>query len=261
MGVIDMFPIFLSCGFGFLFFAFVIGLFLLQAGVMIGIPLSIVRRGQPILEMDPEDFFAETVPELLRWNADAFDDFSSLLVSRYGTNLKRSRIIGTLKSLRDPEATGWLAFDLTNNAWLTKSKLRLRTSEHDIEYSIHFDFPNIEVELSAHQKPIGRLQKKMFLTTIFDVDNREIGTYHIPFQIRFGMKPRYGEIRLHGRNVGALNHNLYSIYRNFWMPSKSSLRPAFQLKPFAISKDEEVWLLSLLGMLVFLTVYQSLRRW
>lgn len=112
--MLELLLLIFSCGIGFLFFAFVIGLFLLQAGVMIGIPLSIVRRSRPILEMDPEDFFAETVPELLRWNADAFDDFSSLLVSRYGTNLKRSRVIGTLKSLRDPEATGWLAFDLTN---------------------------------------------------------------------------------------------------------------------------------------------------
>jgi hypothetical protein len=257
MALIELFPIFLFCGFGLLFFAFIIGFFLLQAGVMIGIPLTVIRRSQPILEMDSEAYFMETVPKLFRWNADAFEDFSSLLISKFGINIKETRVIGTLKSLYDPDSTGWVAFDMTRK-WRTNPTLRLRTSEHDLEFSIQYSFLNIEAHLSAHRQPIGRLQKKSNLTTIFDVDNREIGTYQIPFRIVFGMKPLYGEIRLQGRNVGALNHNLCNIRGNFWRPSASSLEHAFQLKPFLISKDEEVWLLALLGMEIYLAVYRSL---
>ncbi|OGO18188.1 MAG: hypothetical protein A2Z14_19010 [Chloroflexi bacterium RBG_16_48_8] len=257
MGVIDLFPIFLFCGFGLLFFAFVIGLFLLQAGVMIGIPLTVIRRSRPILEMDSESYFMETVPKLFPWNADAFDDFSSLLISKFGTNIKETRVIGTLKSLYDPEATGWVAFDITRK-WRTKSILRLRTSEHDLEFSIQYAFLNIEAQLSAHQQSIGLLQKRSGLTTIIGIGNREIGTYQVPYRLVFGLEPSYGEIRLHGRNVGALNHNLYNIRGNSWRPSKSSLKHAFQLKPFLISKDEQIWLLALLGVEIYLAVYRSL---
>lgn len=250
----DLLPLIIPCIFGPLVFIIVIGFFLMLIGIMIGLPLSIARKSQPILELNPEDFFDETIPQLLKWNANAFDDFSSLMVCRRGTDFKQNRVLGTLKSLNDPDTTGWIAFDISM-AWGEGARLCLRTSEHDLEFSIRFNFLDIQAEFSAHQQLVGRLERKTNLTTIFDEDGREIGTYQFPIRLINYWRPIYGDICLHGRKIGRLNSNLWPVFRNIWGLRPSSLGPALQLKPFAISADDQIWILALIGLEISTSVF------
>jgi hypothetical protein len=246
--MLNLFPLIIMCIFGLLVSAMVIGFFLMIIGSMAGVPLSMKRKSQPILELNPEDFFDKIIPKLLKWNTNAFNDLSSLMDCQRGTDFTQTRVYGTLKSLHDPDAKGWIAFDLSM-AWGKDARLRLRTSEHDLEFSINIHhLLDIQAEFSDHQLLVGRLQKKSKLTTIFDKDGREIGTYQFPFRSIFFWKTAYGDITLRGQNIGRLNHNLLPVFGNWWEVRPSSLGPAFQLKSFTISDDDQIWLLALCGL-------------
>ncbi len=251
----DPFLVAVPCLFGILFVV-AAGFVLVIAAIMIGATFWIDKKSRPIFELNSEDFFADAVPQLLMWNANAFNDFSPLIDCKAAATFKRTRAMGTVKSLRDPEAMGWMAFDVS--AALGKgASLRLKTSEHDVELAVGGGFLNFRAQVSAHQQPIGRLRAGIRRITILDRNGREIGACQFPRRVVIGWKPIYGDIYLHGQNIGRLNKNIWPLFASRWRPRPSPLPPVFQLERVAVSDDDQVWLLALVGLLIYRSILRA----
>ena len=82
-----------------------------------------------------EDYLAEAEQQLLHWISDALEDLSAYLVYHRRSRPGRLHGRGWVKSLRQPEAPGWLVFDLQvqprrGSLLHFSGKMTMKSSQH-----------------------------------------------------------------------------------------------------------------------------------
>ena len=217
------------------------------------------RQGSEAIQSNAEEYFADNVPTLRPWQAEALADLASLIETSGGQTLGSIHYNGVLKSLASPETTGWLAYDLRLKRG--KGSLQLQTSRHTVQLDIASDSIGVTVE----GEPLGQLHLVRYRNaTLLDAAGKPVGDYrHQKRDVFWRQKgffaPYYGLIELHNRPIAEINNNLIrSVYVNPSNPLIARLNhpapPLFRNLASTLTPDEESWLLALVGLQIYYRV-------
>jgi hypothetical protein len=132
----------------------------------------VFKEADEALQVEADAYFADIVPKLQAWHPEALADFSSRLEWAGRRVVWSIHYRGAIKSLGQPEETGWLAYELRLK-W-GKGPLVLRTSARTWQLDIQGNSAGVTVE----GKPLGRLHRQRREVTLFGADDRPIGQYH-----------------------------------------------------------------------------------
>jgi hypothetical protein len=231
---------------------------LLFALVAVAVVVLLIRgmarsaRSNPALQGTGEQYLAGMAPKLQPWRAGALADFSSLMEMVGYSALGSIHYRGTVKSLSQPEATGWLAYELRLKR--AKGSLLLRTSAQMGQLDI--DWSSAQVTVSGNL--LGRWQARGREVTLLDAKGRPVGRYQRqprkPWIVRRVPQtgyfdPGHGPVELRGRLVAEINSNL--IPSKYIPYLKDPVPPLLQKLDPELEPVEEDWLLALVGLEVY----------
>ena len=207
-------------------------------------------------------FLDDISPKVLAWKNEALDDFSSELTFSGVNGLGKLRYQGTIKSLSQTDATGWLAFNMLFNfvKFKLKGTIALRTAKHSYELDVDKDnIPQIRVD----GIPFGMMQVRGEKITFFGVDRRSVGSYHrhMPnkgFKIvtykRYYRREKYfstaySPVKLHGKQIAEFNNNLVLEKHKAFL--KDSMPSLYRNLAPDLSSEEVDWLMALLALEIY----------
>lgn len=229
-----------------------------------------IRRGEPVFQSanralaeDSGNYFTEAQNQLLPWEPDALHDFAAHLAiegRRIGPSLHYR---GTLKSLKQPETFGWLAFDLQLKFGKGSMKVCTAQSAYQIEIA-----PNT-AKVRVDGIPLGQIHTRGDEITLLGVDGRPLGRYQHQrtyLGLRVSVKvyylrpgyfdPTYSPVEVGGRQVAEFNNNL--ILSQHLKFSQKPVPQVYQNLASDISSEELDWLLALLGLEIYYRINRHL---
>lgn len=246
----------LVCLFGLLIAAFLGVMFLL----VMRRTARVFRHANQALQTDTTAYFADSVPKLLPWQSNGFADLSSQFemtgIAAIGLHYR-----GVIRSLSQPNESGWLAYDLRLD-WRSRGALILRTSSRAVQLEFRGS-PSDTLQVSADGIPLGSLREQSGEIVLRDVLRQQVGRYsryrRKPFRLRLttvDVEPGYGAVEIDGRQVAEINHNLIP---NQYVSLLNQPVPALlhDLPP-ALRSQEEDWLLALIALEVYYRIARKI---
>lgn len=226
---------------------------------------TLVRTPPP---MGRDEFLAHAGTSLLPWRRDAFDD----LAAHVRCNMRRVNLLGyaqgVVKSLRRPDADGWLAFHIERSQ-ATAAQVTLRTSEKQIVLDIQLEkiLPQTgEAQVTLDGQPFGRI--RLPECTFFDTDDHLAGHYRRrAVSLRVRSKPYYGPVVVGERTIAELTDvwiNLPPQFKGRFYLSFTPLPepwPALRNVRPDMTPREENWLLAILALELFYDFCWIRRSW
>jgi hypothetical protein len=239
---------------GFLFFAVAIAALALFFRALVR-----GARSNPALQGTAEEHLAAAVPALLPWRTEALADLSSHLEMVGYSALGELHYRGAFKSLSQPQATGWLAFDL--HLKRAKGPVMVSTSAHACRLDVEWRTAQVTVDGQL----LGRIQTQGLEVTLLDLENRPIGHYHRQRQrfwndVNVGrqgfFEPAYGPVMVHDRTLAEINSN---PVRSQHLARLDRPLPAMiqNLVP-SLTPEEEAWLVALVGLEIYYRITRYL---
>jgi hypothetical protein len=208
----------------------------------------ILRQSQPYspqeiaqAETQASDFFSLTTPNLLPWQQDALADLAARWEGTRG-GFSVGQYQGVIKSLNQPDQTGWLACYLSRKG--SQGFLSLRSSE----YEVRLDITGQDVQVNVEGRSLGSINLRD--GTILDSTGQPIGRYrrYQGLRLQVGSQPLssgYGSLELHGRTVAEVSDGL--IYSGALFDPGTS-RSLLRNLASDLTQEEENWLLALVAL-------------
>jgi hypothetical protein len=200
------------------------------------------------LSQSSEEYFAEVRPQLLPWKVTAPTDFSAYL--EYSSHAGRGRVYarGKVKSIDDPDAAGWLAFDLS----IEKFRGRLMLKSGECCWQLKF------MGLTARETPVevesvllGIIKQAQQEVLLLSPEKRPVGRY-LQHQLlgglggltKFTQTPYWGSVEINGRSLAELNRNPILLKP---LTGNASPPPLVKNLVANLTVEEERWLVALVG--------------
>jgi hypothetical protein len=210
------------------------------------------------LKQDSDSYLFDSAAQMQSWQAGALADFSSHL-EIFGRRIAWSlHYRGALKSLSQPEAFGWLAFDLQIER--TKGQIELRTEQST--YLLEIKGAVLDVRVDG--QPLGALQARGSIVTLLGANARPVGGYQRPSRgwgLSLGgdyLKPTYAPVRVRKRQVAEFNNNM--LLSKHLKLLKGDIPPLYRNLASDLSAEESDWLLALLGFEIYQRISRHLRE-
>jgi len=233
-------------------FGFVCCFFGLIAALMIGGGIFIFSRisktnkvvGEALTE-DTDAYLARMEADLRPWEQGALSDFSSQVEYNGRAALGNLHYRGTVQSFSEPESA-WMAFDLQLKRM--RGVMLLHTARHRLQLEFG-GIGNKPIVVKVDWAPFGSIQENAPVG-LFDSQARQVGVYR---QQRFilnaqptdyNVKSYYGEVEVDRRPLGELNRNPLLTRK---LLGDTPFAPLIKEVPPDLSRDEELWLLALVG--------------
>lgn len=224
-----------------------------------GLVLFRVVRSMPLPPpVEKETFLAQTAPTLLPWQPEAWEDLAAHWRGALKVVGLRGYAQGVVKSLRQPEADGWLAFHVDMND-PHAPQVWLRTSERQLRLDVRLPktFPPVgEGEVRVDGQPLGRI--RLPEGTLLDGEGRPIGRYRRHDTILRTRTPRfYGTLQLGERTIAEVAEvwmRLPPQFRGRWYGSLTPLPdpwPAVRNLQGPLRPLEADWLLAAVALELF----------
>ena len=163
------------------------------------------------LSQTSQDFFADMTSQLIPWETKALSDLSAYLEYSSRTRPGRINARGRIKSLDQPDASGWLAFELRIENF--KGTLTLKSTQSDWQLNF-LGLTARETQVEVEGLPLGTIQQALKTVLLLSSDNRQIGTYHqhrllggIGGLTNYAQTPYFGSVTLFGLFLAELNRN------------------------------------------------------
>ena len=229
------------------------------------------RTGRVFQEADRElatdtgFYLNEVANQLLPCEPDALEDFASLLEitgRRVGPSLHYR---GKLKSLKQMETPGWLAFDLQLK--FGKGFMKMRAVERDYELDVERN--NIS-EVRVDGIPLGQIHARGRNEIILlSVDGRPLGRYQHQrpdmgfrfsakvYYLRPGyLEPTYSPVEIRGRQAAEFNNNM--ILSQHLQFLQGPVQPLYQNLAPDLTSEETDWLMALLALEIYYRIARHL---
>jgi hypothetical protein len=208
---------------------------------------AISTRVRQDLSQSSAEYFAESAPQLLPWQATALADLSACLEYSSFAKFGRLHARGKVKSLTQPDAFGWLVFDLLIENF--KGVMILKSTE----YCWQLGFLGLmakEIPVDVNGVPLGSIQQTGQGILLVTADGQAIGNYQqhrllggLGGLTEYAQKPYFGPIELNGRPIAQLNRNpilLKSLIGKTSPPLVKNLAAD-------LTAEEVQWLMALVG--------------
>jgi hypothetical protein len=218
----------------------------------------VIQDASDALKQDSDSYLFDSTAQMQIWQAGALADFSSHL-EIFGRRIAWSlHYRGALKSLAQPDAFGWLAFDLQIER--AKGQIELRTEQS----TYLLEIKGAVLDILVDGQPLGALQARGNKVTLVGPDARPVGGYQRPSRgwgLSLGadyLKPTYAPVRVRKRQVAEFNNNmLLSQHLKFL---KGDLPPLYRNLTSDINAEDGDWLLALLGYEIYQRISRHLRE-
>ena len=201
------------------------------------------------LNQASDDFFAEITPQLLPWQTEALADLSAYL--EYSSRAWWGRVDarGKIKSISQPDAPGWLAFDLHIKNFKGRMILKSATRSWQLQF---LGLTKKEVPVEVDGEPLGTIQNARKEILLLSPDGQTTGHYRRHQLLggfvnltSYAQTPYFGPVELNGRQVADLNRN--PILLKPLVGSKTPPPPLIKNLAFDLTPEGETWLVALVG--------------
>jgi hypothetical protein len=209
---------------------------------------SISTQAAQDLSQSRDEFFAEVTPQLLRWETAALVDLSAYLEYSSHTGIGHVHARGKVKSIGQPGAPGWLAFDLRIENRKGDMVLKSAASDWQLQF---LGVTAKETPVEVDRMPWGTIQQAPKEVLLLAYDKRPVGRYRqhqflggLVGLTKYAQTPYFGPVDLNGRFLAELNCNpilLKPLVGNFFPP-----RLVRNLAD-NLTAEEEEWLVALVG--------------
>jgi hypothetical protein len=219
---------------------------------------QIFQEADQALETDTGAYLAEAEAQMLSWESGALGDFSSHLAITGRSVVSSLHYRGELKSLEQPEAPGWLAFDLQLHRGKGPMELRTRGG------SYHLDIGIASAQVRADGIPLGSIRLRGRTCIFLGVNERPLGRYTFKSRgwvLRYSagyFRPTYNPVEIRGRQVAEFNANM--VLGQQLELLKEPLPPLYTNLAVDLADEEVDWLITLLGWGIYRRIGEHISR-